>query len=68
MANTCFPSIDENVVVKTEIGFLEGIYQGYDRITHRHIVDVPGPRRGEREIVEVSVVDLYVNPKEHQDV
>lgn len=68
MANTCFPSIDESVVVKTEVGFLEGIYNGYDRNNHLHIVDVPGPRKGEREIVEVTIDDLFVNPKEHQDV
>lgn len=68
MANTCFPSVDETVVVKTEVGFLEGIYNGYDKISHLHIVDVPGPRKGEREIVEVSIIDLYVNPKAHQDV
>lgn len=67
MKGSCFPSMDERVVVRTEIGFLEGIYSGYNKLIHRHIVDVPGPRVGERELVEVPVSDIYVSIKEHSD-
>jgi len=65
--NTCFPSKGETVVFRTADGLFEGVYNGYDKQTHLHVVEVPGVRLGDEKIVEVSIGDLFVSPKEHQD-